>query len=556
MIPDLATTATALAALLVIVVLVVAPGRALARHLLPEARVRPVSISIALGIAWLVLASEVLLYARWWKPAALIPASLLVTALAYSLPVARPRHGRRTRDVRSTAAAVAVGLVVVATGASMARARYSDVEITTLQSAWDRASNGAAFPSRSATSILQWLVLPMRAANAGTLLASRWMGLMFAVAALPLAYRSVALRVRADRRMALVVLLAAGASLSQGVRFMDIATVGAPFLFGGMALLVRPPRGPVQPVLAGLALGIAALSAPTTALAAAGVLVAVTIRSLRPANPADEVAHLFVSLLVTISATLTSVAGTAFAAHVGIDVPGFAFAAHPHTFGDLRVSPFATIAIMFGIGAATSWFPGLYNAIRRTIARVNTMLLTALVGALTGALLADAPVGRTGFVAVLVALCCVAEAAWPTKTANERFSGLDVAPRRPIPMVRHVPSDSVADRAAIGLAVVMLVGALATAGLAARRTNSAQLASLREITERTTSTEWVLSTNPSDPVMRRSVRPDEIDRATMAILAPDKLATDTELRTRIERDFAPTPVRGVWVRVLAFSSGF
>ena len=108
----------------------------------------------------------------------------------------------------------------------------------------------------------------------------------------------------------------------------------------------------------------------------------------------------------------------------------------------------------------------------------------------------------------------------------------------------------------VRLVGALALGALATAGLAARRTNSAQLASLREITERTTSTEWVLSTNPSDPVMRRSVRPDEIDRATMAILAPDKLAADTELRTRIERDFALTPVRGVWVRVLAFSSGF
>ncbi len=556
MIANLTTTATALAALLVIVGLVVLPGRAFARHLLPEARVRPVSISIALGITWLVVTSEVLLYVRWWKPAALIPASLLMTALAYSLPVARPRHGCRTRDVRSTAAAVALGLVVGATAVSMARARYSDVEITTLQSAWDRSSNGAAFPSRSATSILQWLVLPMRAANAGTLLASRWIGLLFAAAALALAYRCVALRVRADRRMALVVLLAAGASLSQGVRFMDIATVGAPFLFAGMALLVRPPRGPVQPVLAGLALGIAALSAPTTALAAGGVLVTVTMRSLRPANPADGVAHLAVSLLVTISATLMSVAGTVFAAHLGIDVPGFAFAAQPHAFGGLRVSPFATIAILFGIGAATSWVPALYDPIRRTTARVNPLLLTALVGSVAGSLLVDAPAGRTGFVVVLVGLCCIAEAAWPNTAAEVRLPGFDDVPRRPVPLVSHLRSNSSADRAAVALAIVMLVGALAAAGLAARRPNTAQLASLREITERTTSREWVLSTNPSVPVMRRSVGPAEIDRATIAIADAETLAADPELRSRLERDFAPTAVRGVWVRVLALSSGF
>lgn len=556
MIPDLTTTATALAAVLAIVVLVVLPGRALARHLLPEVRVRPTSVSIALGITWLVLSSQVLLYARWWKPTALIPASLFVTALAYCLPVARPRHGRRRRDVGSTAAAVAVGLVVAATAVSIARARYSVVEIATLQSAWSRASNGAAFPSRSATSILQWLVLPMRAANTGTLLASRWIGLAFTAAALTLAYRSVALRVRPDRRMALVVLLTAGASLSQGVRFMDIATVGAPFLFAGIALLVRPPRGPVQPVLAGLALGIAALSAPTTALAAGGVLVTVTIRSLRPANPADGVAHLAVSLLATISATLSSVAGTAFAAHVGIDVPGFAFAAQPHTFGDLHISPFATIAIMFGIGAATSWFPALYEPIRQTVAGINPMLLTALVGSVAGCLLVDAPVGRTGFVAVLVGLCCIAEAAWPANASNGRYSQLDDAPRRPAPPARRLASDSFADRVAIGFTVAMLMAALATAGLTARGTNTTQLASLREITQRTTSTEWVLVTNPSVPVMRRTVGPNEIDRATMAIADAATLAADPELRSVLQRDFVPTPVRGVWVRVLALSSGF
>lgn len=556
MIPDLATTGTSLAALLVIVVLVVLPGRALARHLLPEVRVRPVTVSIALGITWLVMASQVLLYARWWKPAALIPASLFVTALASCLPVARPRHGKRSRDVLSAVAAIAVGLVLAATAASMARARYSDVELATLQDAWDRSSGGAVFSSSSATSILQWLVLPMRAANAGTLLASRWMGLALSAAAISLAYRCVGPRVRTDRRMPLVALLAAGAALAQGVRFMDIATVGTPFLFLGTALLVRPPRGPLQPLIAGLALGIAALSAPTSALAAAGVLVTVTVRALRPANPADGVAHLIVSLLCTISATLTSLACTTLAARAGIDVPGFAFRAWPHQFGDLRVSPLAIIAILFAAGAATSWFPALYEAIRRTVAGVNPMLLTALVGSLTGALLTDAPLGRVALLPALVALCCIAEAAWPAETPTKSLARLDAASGRHGVGATHVRPSAIADRSAIGLTVVMLVGTFVTAGLAARQTNTAQLAGLRVITEQTTSSEWVLRTDPSVPVMRRTVGPAEINRATMAIVDAATLSTNTALRTRLERDFDPTPVSGVWVRVLALSTGF
>lgn len=122
--------------------------------------------------------------------------------------------------------------------------------------------------------------------------------------------------------------------------------------------------------------------------------------------------------------------------------------------------------------------------------------------------------------------------------------------------MRVIQSESLADRVAIALAAVLLVAALASVGLAARRTNTTQLASLREITHRTTSTEWVLVTNPSVPVMRRTVGSTEIDRATMAIVDAATLATNPALRSRLERDFAPTPVRGVWVRVLALSSGF
>ena len=42
----------------------------------------------------------------------------------------------------------------------------------------------------------------------------------------------------------------------------------------------------------------------------------------------------------------------------------------------------------------------------------------------------------------------------------------------------------------------------------------------------------------------------------MAIVDAATLAANPALRSRLERDFAPTPVRGVWVRVLALSSGF
>ena len=576
MMPDLAQAATVLAAILTIAVLVVLPGRALARHLLPEVRVRPASVAIALGITWLVLASQVLLYARWWKPAALIPASLAVAALANALPVVRPRHGKRSRNVHSTASAIAVGLVVLATAVSMATARYSNVEIATLQHAWDRSSGSTSFPSSSATSILQWLVLPMRQANAGTLLASRWLGFALSAAAIAFAYRCVAARVRADRRVALVAFLAAGVSLSQAVRFMDVATVGAPFLFAGMTLLVRPPRGPLPPVVAGLALGIAALSAPTSALAAAGVLITVTLRALRPANPADGVAHVIVSLLCTISATVMSVAGTALAAHVGIDVPGFAFALSSDRFDHLSVILFATVVVVVVVtiavaaGAAT-WriradaAAGRIRAERQSIRSIRTnvdpMLLTALIGSVIGVLLADAPLDRTALVAVLVALCCVAEAAWPSDVSSMQFPRPDTVSSRPIVGASRVGASRVgrkarADRAAVGLAIAAVVGSVATAALASRHTNTAQLASLRVITEQTTSTEWVLRTDPSVPVLRRTVGLAEIDRATMAIVRADTLAANAALRATLDRDFVPTPVSGVWMRVLALSTGF
>ena len=605
MMPDLAQAATVLAAILTIAVLVVLPGRALARHLLPEVRVRPASVAMALGITWLVLASQVLLYARWWKPAALIPASLAVTALANALPAARPKHGKRSRNVRSTASAIAVGLVVLATAVSMATARYSNVEIATLQHAWDRSSGSNSFPSSSATSILQWLVLPMREANAGTLLASRWLGFALSAAAIAFAYRCVAARVRADRRMALVAFLAAGVSLSQAVRFMDVATVGAPFLFAGMTLLVRPPRGPLPPVVAGFALGIAALSAPTSALAAAGVLITVTLRALRPANPADGVAHAIVSLLCTISATVMSVAGTALAAHAGIDVPGFAFTLSSDRFDHLGVILFATVVVVVVVtiavaaGAATWRFravpaAGRIRAERQSIrsicadaatwriraerqsirsirTNVDPMLLTALIGSVSGVLLADAPLDRTALVAVLVALCCVAEAAWPPDVSSMHIPRPDAVSSRPTVGAPRVGAPRVgasrvgaprvdrkarADRAAVGLAIVAVVGSIATAALASRHTNTAQLASLRVITEQTTSTEWVLRTDPSVPVMRRTVGLAEINRATMAVVRADTLAANAALRATLDRDFDPTPVSGVWMRVLALSTGF
>ena len=120
-------------------VMVALPGFAVSRHLQSRTRFAAVPIGAAVGIAWLVLASEVLVYSRWWKPAALIPATLCMSAVAVAVPVHRAAHGLRWDAVRRTSVGLGVassGLFIAAQTLSLRRTPYSADELKPLQFAW------------------------------------------------------------------------------------------------------------------------------------------------------------------------------------------------------------------------------------------------------------------------------------------------------------------------------------------------------------------------------------------------------------------------------------
>ena len=166
--------------------LVVVPGLSLVHGFGRRLPASALTWALAAGSAWLVLGSQVLLYSGWWKPAALLPASLGVSAVALGFPRIRSAALVTIGRLGRLGLAMSFPCAAVVQVWAIYHAPYTADELARLQSAWtwsERSRGATGRLALSATSLLEAVVIPFRRPSTGTLLASRWLGLGLLVTA-------------------------------------------------------------------------------------------------------------------------------------------------------------------------------------------------------------------------------------------------------------------------------------------------------------------------------------------------------------------------------------
>ena len=260
-------------------VLVATPGLVAVRHVRTRSRTGVAVIACAVGIAWLVLTSEVLVYLRWWKPAVLIPATLCISIVLGMSPLHRAAHAIRWDRCRTMCVALAgaaVGFVVALQTYAVMRTPYSAAELRPLHAAWllatGRHDDSATAPD-SMLSEIQARLIPFHNPSVGSLLGARW--LQLGLLALTVALAGLWAHAGAERRgsPAMWATVIGAAALVH----IDAAGPGTllagPLLMGAGSCITANRNGTTRPGVAGLLLAAAALESRICAFAAAAFVI-------------------------------------------------------------------------------------------------------------------------------------------------------------------------------------------------------------------------------------------------------------------------------------------
>ena len=533
----------------VLCVLVALPGAALSRHLrvssLVGTRLASAPVSAAIGVAWLVLSSEVLLYARWWKPPALVLATVCLSALSIAIPVQRGKHGLRwgtTRIWSIGLAMVGTALLLIVQALAIGRSPFRASELTTLQSAW-QWSRGSAAPTSSLARLLRWL-LPMVRPTLGTLQASRWLLLALLAATLVLAGSwSRSFTRREGTAVTWVLLMVAGLTAHLDDMRPSAGPAGA-LLLGGGWCLTASRNGSTRRGAAGVLLGIAALGSRTTAVAAVSLVVWSVVDVRRARRPRTGPRGLGASERLVAGFALAAVATVVVARRAGVALP---VVSDPV----VMAGPLVLLLLLSLLGAAV--------AIARHHLRERSgppIALTALSGpafALAGACAGAAFDGGASLhglsvLPVLVALCASGLVGHePTVTA-----GLPSAPSRrgSSPNRRLHPMH----RALVLTSVVLAAGATGRLVEVLRSDNSGQSSRIAYVLERTGPYDAVYDPFGTIATMRPLVNRSGLDQAAFAVVSPTMLQLDPTLDRSIRSTFDPTPYPDVWRAGLRWST--
>ena len=443
-----------------LLVLVIMPGIAISRHLGDGRQKTPAAVPIAVGIAWLVLASEALVYSHWWKPVALIPATVAVSGIALAVPTYRAAHRVRIGRLCLALAISFAGVLLAPSMWTMFRAPYTADELRPLQAAWTWSQNTAGQTGRlplSAMSFLEAAFIPFGHPSTGTLLATRWLGIGLLLASVATASGWSRAFVHRRGAAATVALLASTAGVAFVARLSDVAVVGAPLLLGAGWCLVGPTRSARRLQLGGAMLGAAGLSSRQCAFAGLGLLLwmALDDGQRRRASPNhDDGVPLEQAALGILFAL---VAGLLGAAAAGVSVPALAtdvsgwravpVRAHFHA-SFLACVPLVFVVQVGLLREATS----AVRRGRRVVVRRSYAPMLALAGSCIGAFLERAALTRVVLLPLLLVVLCAANVLWPNEDAD--VAGVDGLRRGADGSVRFVARR-------VGLTAVLIIAPLA-----------------------------------------------------------------------------------------------
>ena len=535
-------------------VLVALPGLAVSRHLQSRSRFAAVPIGAAVGIAWLVLASEVLVYSRWWKPAALIPATLCMSALAAAVPVHRAAHGLRWDAARRTSVGLSVastGLFIAAQTLSLRRTPYSADELKPLQFAWMKATgarNGTVSHSGSTLGWLETWLIPFHRASTGTLLAARWLELGFL--ALTVALAGIWARSFTGRRgqaTSWAILIAAAAAIHTE-QLRPGTAIAAPLLMGAGYCLTPTRDTKTRPGFGGVLLGAAALGSRTCALAAAALAIWAILQARAARRPitfpawAGPIRRMIAGIAVAaITAVLLAVVADA-------RIPSLSETERASRRGGSTVfalwfAAFVVITLLASVRHRQQ--RAGRSGLRRGMCRNGPVL--ALAGACLGALLEQGPVLGELSVPLLLLALSTAKLVW-----SDQGPELDVA-RQPLASA----PDRSARTSRWQIGITLMIVAIPIAGRFAEldgTNNEAQLARISYLLQHSGPYDAVFDPSHTVGVMRVPIGRADLDQAAFAIVPPSMLSGDLGLQSALRAGFEPTPYADVWRATLRWST--
>jgi hypothetical protein len=516
-------------------------------------------LALATGIAWLVLATEVLLYAHWWKPGAMIPASTAFAAIVMAVPSTKGAHIRRrsarTRFWIGCGTAVACWFVALQAW-SIYRAPFRVEELWPVQGAWVRAGGTSVRPARvssSAISLLFEAVIPFQRSSFGTLLAARWLALGLFLIALGSAAAWCRSLVR-GRTLAFVLVAMVGSSaFFHADRLSGVTAVSTPLILASGVCLAGESRMRRRFLLAGGLVGLAAVSSRTGLGAAIG-LGSWAYLDTRSSPPIQGVAR------TRVGAFAAGLLGTLIAVVICarifvLPIPVMNHLSASTGTGRFRMLSLCGALALFALGAfvsdiATSWS----GTTPRLRIRKHHAPLLALVGACIGASMEGVPLLQVAPPALLLSILGV------TGLLASPDSGIARTARRR-PARNAVDGGPVGTRlaptrlAGLGFAAVMLVlGGVQTARVL-KLSNQLQTRQMAYILERTTPGDAVYDPSRAVGVLRPQVDRKAIDQAAFAVVSEADIARDRVLEATLDAaGFTRAPLPGVWVAVLQWSS--
>lgn len=543
----------------VLATLVALPGVAVSYRLKSQLRrcdanSSETAFSLGVGIAWLVLTTEVLLYAHWWKPGALLPASVAFAAIVTAAPSTGATHVQRRSPLnrRWMLCVAAVGGWFVALQVwSLYRAPYRAEELSPIQYAWTSAqgaSGGLQRASGSAMSLLFELVIPFQRSTFGTLLATRWLALVLFVLGLVFAMLWVrSLTNWANLGIALAALLVMSAFV-QADRLGGVTAVSTPLILASGACLAGRSQMRRRILTAGGILTLAALSSRTGAGAAIGlglwlVLHAQSWPTIRGVFR-TRIAALTVGLLATVTTVAICARIYSFSIPLLNERPVRLAAGSVRLVAVcISVASLAICAFLLDVVVLRS-----VHARRHRIRSQHAPLL-ALAGAGLGASLEGRPFSQIAPLLLLLSMVSV------TGLAASPDSGI----RRTV--ARSMGASTVGGRSkklrAVTTGFVALAGLLGGAQTvrATKLSNSAQTRKIAYILERTSPREAVYDPSQAVGVLRPRADRSTLSQAAFAVISDADLERDPALREVLDAaGFIRTGPPGVWAPELQWST--
>ena len=546
----------------VLVALVLVPGLALTYRVNAygrDAAIRSVgAVPFAFGIAWLVLSTEALIYARWWKPGALIPATAAFAALIVATSGKGAHLQRRaSRDRLRIWGIAAIGSWLVALYVwSIYRTPYRIEELGSIQTAWIRAAGTSGRPggvSGSAMVLLLEAVVPFRRSTFGTLLAARWLALgLYGVAVVFAAMwgRSVT----SARNLPLVLAVLVGASSIFRLDVLSgVTAVSTPLILAAGLCLAGGSRLRGRFVAAGGLLVLAGVSSLTGLGAALGVGLWLafdkrswpTIRGLTRNRLGALAAGLLAMLTVTI-----------ICSHIySIPLPLLHRPPVSSAKGRMPGLQVYGSLVLLAMGAlltdiAASWTT---HARRQRIRRHHAPLLT-LMGAALGASLEGLPLLLVAPPLLLLSIVSITGLVF----SSESGVALLVRSHRAVSAVKAGPVKGGATGGRLSrlglVALVLLLAGLQTTRVA-RLSNRKQTRQMAYILERSTARDAVYDPSGEVGVLRPRVDHTAIGRAAFAVVPDGDTIRNRALRkTLVAAGYARTTQPGVWAAVLQWST--